>query len=410
MILILIILSLIVFVLFFNQIKEIDFFEKKDSNQALVYLDSGQYEKAEKIYLNLIKDEKPGYVGDLFYLGKVYYLQGRIEESKNTFKEVANKNVDNVDIKNSLIFLALIAEEEGDCDLAIEYINKYYQEVPLFSLKENSFLENIPLILSKCYLRKGEIDKSANIINDQLKNDMEERSFARLIVQLADNNLFLANYAQSLELFGNEKLEEEIKQKRKGFIAMNLLGQEKYDDIKDILSSSFYTLDKENLTYAYYSLGVAEIKSKNYKDAEEAFQNIYDQVIKSFDIDNFGDFYRFNLLRYYGLGILNVSQNNNIEAANYFKKIISISEEIPNYRMDDFKNKIDIYFLNLLANYELIKIGDSSEKGKLINGAQEIINQLTIEEREIINKKNIGNNIFIIDSIEKINKEFNEKN
>lgn len=410
MILILIILSFLIIFLFFKQIREINFFEKKDSSQALIYLDSGEYEKAEKIYLDLVEKKNSGYVGDLFYLGKVYYLQKKIEEAKNVFKQVASEATDNIDVKNSIIFLALIAEDEGNCDLAIEYINRYSQEIPDFSLKENSFLENIPLVLSKCYFKKGEIDKSLSSIEEKLSEDMDDHSFSRLIVQLADNNLFLANYEKSFKLFNEERLDEKTKQKRKGFIAMSLLGQEKYDEILDLLSTSFFTLDKENLAYAYYSLGIVEMKKGDKDKAEEAFQNIYNQAIKFFDVDNFGDFYRLNLLRYYGLGALSLSKNNKIEAINYFQKIIDMIEEIPEYRMEDFKNKIDIYFLSLSVKYELAQLSNFSDKEIIINDAQRLISNLTKEEQEIIERKNIGTGVSIIESIKKLSKEINEKN
>ncbi len=93
---------------------------------AEIYLEKGKYEKAEKIYKELIAKNSKDREFALYKLGYLYYKQGKVEKAKQTLQSYISKHPEGNFIISVKELLAKIYEEEGNVDKAIAY----YKQLP----------------------------------------------------------------------------------------------------------------------------------------------------------------------------------------------------------------------------------------------------------------------------------------
>ncbi len=415
-IIILILLTVSVLFLFY---RESSFLKKNEIIKAGNYIQSREYEKAEKVFLSIIKDKKnDNYTEAIQQLGRLYYFQQRYGEAKELFEKLSKITQNQNEL---LIYLILIAEKQGNCDLALEYIAKF-QEINSDNISNfGSFGENISLVLSRCYLSKGEIEKAKYSLKKSLETkDLDEFYKAKIILQEGKNFLELADYKEARNYFKKDELSKSLTKTEKielnHLFSMTLLGEQNYSAISKMSEmQDFFQGSRDSLIFAFFSSGMADIKQNRIKEGRENMNKIFNIVIKNLDMKEFYNFYYYSFLRYYGLGKADIIEKKYENAENNFKKIIEISEKIPASRYESFIEKNNLIFLRLLAHYELALINhdikNDFEKSKQeINNALDIINELTENEKRIISLKEIGNEGSIVEKINNFNLKLNEEN
>lgn len=415
-IIILILLTVSVLFLFY---RESSFLKKNEIIKAGNYIQSREYEKAEKVFLSIIKDKKnDNYTEAIQQLGRLYYFQQRYGEAKELFEKLSKITQNQNEL---LIYLILIAEKQGNCDLALEYIAKF-QEINSDNISNfGSFGENISLVLSRCYLSKGEIEKAKYSLKKSLETkDLDEFYKAKIILQEGKNFLELADYKEARNYFKKDELSKSLTKTEKielnHLLSMTLLGEQNYSAISKMSEmQDFFQGSRDSLIFAFFSSGIADIKQNRIKEGREKMNKIFNIVIKNLDMKEFYNFYYYSFLRYYGLGKADIIEKKYENAENNFKKIIEISEKIPASRYESFIENNNLIFLRLLAHYELALINhdikNDFEKSKQeINNALDIINELTENEKRIISLKEIGNEGSIVEKINNFNLKPNEEN
>lgn len=415
-IIILILLTVSVLFLFY---RESSFLKKNEIIKAGNYIQSREYEKAEKVFLSIIKDKKnDNYTEAIQQLGRLYYFQQRYGEAKELFEKLSKITQNQNEL---LIYLILIAEKQGNCDLALEYIAKF-QEINSDNISNfGSFGENISLVLSRCYLSKGEIEKAKYSLKKSLETkDLDEFYKAKIILQEGKNFLELADYKEARNYFKKDELSKSLTKTEKielnHLLSMTLLGEQNYSAISKMSEmQDFFQGSRDSLIFAFFSSGMADIKQNRIKEGRENMNKIFNIVIKNLDMKEFYNFYYYSFLRYYGLGKADIIEKKYENAENNFKKIIEISEKIPASRYESFIENNNLIFLRLLAHYELALINhdikNDFEKSKQeINNALDIINELTENEKRIISLKEIGNEGSIVEKINNFNLKLNEEN
>jgi len=415
-IIILILLTVSVLFLFY---RESSFLKKNEIIKAGNYIQSREYEKAEKVFLSIIKDKKnDNYTEAIQQLGRLYYFQQRYGEAKELFEKLSKITQNQNEL---LIYLILIAEKQGNCDLALEYIAKF-QEINSDNISNfGSFGENISLVLSRCYLSKGEIEKAKYSLKKSLETkDLDEFYKTKIILQEGKNFLELADYKEARNYFKKDELSKSLTKTEKielnHLLSMTLLGEQNYSAISKMSEmQDFFQGSRDSLIFAFFSSGMADIKQNRIKEGRENMNKIFNIVIKNLDMKEFYNFYYYSFLRYYGLGKADIIEKKYENAENNFKKIIEISEKIPASRYESFIENNNLIFLRLLAHYELALINhdikNDFEKSKQeINNALDIINELTENEKRIISLKEIGNEGSIVEKINNFNLKLNEEN
>jgi len=404
-------LILILILIFgFLFIKECKNFDKLNLERVKKYLKSGKTDQAEKILLFLIKRKKDGCTEAMNELGKIYFSQGKNAEAKILFENVYNSKIqDSNYILIALKNLALIAEIEGNYDLAIEYIFKFNEIKSNYINPKFNKVDNLTLNLSRCFLKIGKSKKAIKLIEENFNENLSENNKAKIIKQLGELFLELGRYKEAVECFTKKELsilkveEKEIKH----FLIMSLIGLKDYEnvlklsDVKGFLSGN----KKESLVLGFYASGMASSKKGEGKKAKEKFNKIFNIIVLSLNINEFYKFYYYSFLAYYGLGKLESAQKKYKEAEKYFQKIIEISEIIPSNRYKYFMEKANLNFLKLLAYYELAILGDKEK----INEAIYLINSLTEKEKEYIEIKEIGNEGSILEKINSLKKKIDEE-
>lgn len=397
---------ILVLIFGFLFIKEYKNFDKLNLERVKKYLKSGKTDQAEKILLFLIKRKKDGFTEAMNELGKIYFSQSKNAEAKILFESVYNLKIqDSNYILIALKNLALIAEIEGNYDLAIEYIFKFNEIKSNYINPKFNKVDNLTLNLSRCFLKIGKSKKAIKLIEGNFNENLSENNKAKTIKQLGELFLELGRYKEAVECFAKKELsilkaeEKEIKH----FLIMSLIGLKDYEnvlklsDVKGFLSGN----KKESLILGLYASGMANLKKSEGNKAKEKFNKIFSVIVLSLDINEFYKFYYYTFLVYYGLGKLEIVEKNFKEAEKYFQKIIEISEVIPNNRFKYFVEKNNLIFFKLLAYYELAILGDK----KKINEAISLIDSLTEKEKEYIGIKEIGNEGSIIEKINNLNKK-----
>ena len=397
---------ILVLIFGFLFIKEYKNFDKLNLERVKKYLKSGKTDQAEKILLFLIKRKKDGFTEAMNELGKIYFSQSKNAEAKILFESVYNLKIqDSNYILIALKNLALIAEIEGNYDLAIEYIFKFNEIKSNYINPKFNKVDNLTLNLSRCFLKIGKSKKAIKLIEGNFNENLSENNKAKTIKQLGELFLELGRYKEAVECFAKKELsilkaeEKEIKH----FLIMSLIGLKDYEnvlklsDVKGFLSGN----KKESLILGLYASGMANLKKSEGNKAKEKFNKIFSVIVLSLDINEFYKFYYYTFLVYYGLGKLESAQKKYKEAEKYFQKIIEISEVIPNNRFKYFVEKNNLIFFKLLAYYELAILGDK----KKINEAISLIDSLTEKEKEYIGIKEIGNEGSIIEKINNLNKK-----
>ena len=351
-------------------------------------------------------------------MGRLYYAEQKYDEAEEIFHELARHTQD---INESLIYLILIAEKKQKCDLAIEYGTRFEEMSSYDPNKYGDFSENIFIAISKCYLKKGEVEKAQNLLEKRLeKSDLEAFYKTKMILEIGKNSLELAEYEKAKEYLEKSKKNESLAKIEQieldHLLSMALLGEKKYDNILEMTEKQdFFQGGKDSLIFAFFSSGMAEIKQNNLEEGREKMNKVFNVIVKNLNLNEFYKFYYYSFLGHYGLGQVDLKEKKYENAEKNFKNIIEISQKIPDYRYDFFIEKNNLIFLKLLAHYELAQINynikdDSIKAKEEINNARNIFNSLTDQEKKVIELKEIGNNGSIIEKINNLNLEINEKN
>jgi len=415
-----IILSILAVIILFIFLTEVNIFKKEDCGVAENYITNREYDEAEKVYLKLMNNKEEN-IQATYGLARLYYSQKRYDDADILFKRLFNALKENNDISdNTSVYLALVAEGQGDCDSAIEHITRLNELKPHVLPEKNGFFGNIPLVLSRCYLKKGDDSKAIAYLEEHLKNKLDEKSLTKTLMQMGRNFLELADYEEAKKYLTKEEISQgliDVEKKELGhLLSMIYLGEKKYEEISNMSNSeAFFQGSIENLVYGFYSSAIADIKQNKFEEGREKLNKIFNTAIGKLDVKDYYNFYYFSFLGYYGLGSLDFAQNKYENAEENFKKIVEISEKISPLRYESFIEKNNLIFLRLLAHYELAHINyeikNNIEQAKNeINAALNIINNLTEKEKRIIELKEIGNNGSIVEKINDYNIKIYEEN
>ncbi|MDD3084980.1 MAG: tetratricopeptide repeat protein [Candidatus ainarchaeum sp.] len=396
-------LILIIFaVVFFSYfLKEIKFFPKVKK-----FFSKIEEKNWEKRYFASLKKKNVDSTQIVNRLGEFYISQGRYGEARMIYEKVyamlgKGKTKDNI-TWNIFSGLALMCEKQGDFDLAIEYIKRGETTRMYFSIgASNFYLEKICLILSRCYVKKGDEEKAIDCIDKYCLENVKKDARAKVIKQAGEIFLELSNYEKSEKYFRKEEislLNKTTKSEANYFLCMALLGKKDYVSIlKMSKSEDFFQSNSDALVLGLYSCGMANIKQKRYKEAKEKLDRISNLIISRLDSKEFYKFYYYNFLLYYGLGSLSSAQKNQDDARMNFQKILDIMETVSDSRYKYSAERNNIYFFKLLANFELIKIEKNAKKKKeTIKMIKVFLNQLTQVEKKSIGLKEVGNDGSII--------------
>jgi len=234
--------------------------------------------------------------------------------------------------------------------------------------------------------------------------------------QQGENFLELAEYDKAKKCFEKINKKNLVKTEQSELshlLSMALLGKKDYKNILEMDRNNSFLMDnKSSLFFSIYSTAIAYIKTGKFEEAKKKL-NLCFELVVFMDLNNFYNFYNFSLLRHYSLGILNSYEKKYKEAEDCFKRNIEIIEKIPEIRYKYFMEKINIIFLKLLSLYELARINwskkDPSKAKQYIFLAINLIEALKIEEKKIIELKEVGNEGSIIKKINNLNLEINEK-
>ncbi|MDD3032347.1 MAG: hypothetical protein PHF88_00030 [Candidatus Pacebacteria bacterium] len=413
-------IKIILFVLFlfvgFIFFKEFKNYKKKALQRATDSFEKGDIEKTEKIYKNLIKKKSPDYIQAMDRLGRFYYYRKKYKKAKKVFEDLYELKLKKNNATSSAVnYLSLIANKQGDYDLAIEYIIRF-EELGTgdFILKSNASSSSAFLILSRCYLKKGDIEKSETYLEKYFSMHAEQMEAG--FKQQGENFLELAEYDKAKKCFEKINKKNLVKTEQSELshlLSMALLGKKDYKNILEMDRNNSFLMDnKSSLFFSIYSTAIAYIKTGKFEEAKKKL-NLCFELVVFMDLNNFYNFYNFSLLRHYSLGILNSYEKKYKEAEDCFKRNIEIIEKIPEIRYKYFMEKINIIFLKLLSLYELARINwskkDPSKAKQYIFLAINLIEALKIEEKKIIELKEVGNEGSIIKKINNLNLEINEK-
>ncbi|MDD4661788.1 MAG: tetratricopeptide repeat protein [Candidatus Pacebacteria bacterium] len=398
---------ILILILGYIFIKEYKNFSKLNLEKSKKYLKSGKADQAEKILYFLIKRNKEGSVEAMNELGKLYFSQGKNIEARILFENVYNSKIQNSNfILIALKNLVLIAESEGNYDLAIEYILKFNEiKKKYINLKSNK-VDDLVVNFSRCFLKIGKSKKAIRLVEENLKDNSSDVNKAKTIKQLGEIFLELGRYKEAGDCFLKKELFvlEDQKREIKYFLMMSLVGLKDYDKIFKLSSEKgfFQGNKKESLILGLYASAIANLKKDNKDEARKKFDKIFNIIISSLNINEFYKFYYYSCLLYYGLGKLEIKEKKYEEAEKYFQKTIEILEVIPQNRYKYFTERTNLNFFKLLSYYELIIIGNDKEEK--INEALLLINSLTKKEKEYIEIKEIGNEGSIIKKINSLKK------
>ncbi len=404
----------------FLLLKEVKIFKRGSFQQIEKYIQNREYDKAKRAYLEQIEisDGKEKLEAE-FNLAKLYYTNRQLVEADLLFQKLYNSAKEDSNIyDNTAIYLVMLAESKGDCDLAIDYILRIKELRPHITPESNAFYGNIPLVLSRCYLKDGNEKKAKTILEDYFSKEVDTKTRTRALIQMGKNFLELGGYDEAIKYFQDKRVNEGLidiqKKELNHFLCMANLGKKNYDKITEISSfETFFQGDIESLGYAFYSSAIADIKQNRLEEGREKLNKIYATILGRLDIKESYKFHYLNFLRYYGLGLVDVVELKYENAEKNFMQIIEIYEEISSTRYNSFIEKNNFTFLNLLAHYELAKLnykvmGNIQEAQERISKASDIIDSLTEQEKRIIGAKEIGNEGSIIEKINKYKLELNE--
>ncbi|MDD2227358.1 MAG: tetratricopeptide repeat protein [Clostridia bacterium] len=403
-----IVISILILVIGYVFVKEYKNFAKTNLEKVKKNLEFGNVSQAEKTLLFLIKRKKEGSIEAMNELGKIYFSQGKNTEAKVLFEDVYNSKIQTSNfILIALKNLALIAEVEGNYDLAIEYVVKFNEIKNNYIDSKNDSFDDLTLNLSRCFLKTGNNKRAIKLIEEDLKENLSNVNKAKTIKQLGELFLEMGRYKEAKDCFSKNELsilkaeEKEIKH----FLTMSLLGLKDYENILKLSDAKGFLQGrkKESLVLGLYASAMASLKKDKKKEVREKFNKIFSVIVLSLNINEFYKFYYYTFLAYYGLGKLEIEEKNYKEAEKYFKKIIEILEFIPKNRYKYFTEKANLTFFKLLSCYELILL--KSNKKEKLSEAISSIDSLTEKEKEYIENKEIGNEGSIIEKINSLKKE-----
>jgi len=406
----LVFLTFLIFFVILIFFKEFKIFKKQDKNI---------FKNNNKIETKLLKAIKKGgiySIDAMNRLGDLYLSQKRYEEARILYEKLYEsdylKNKTNSILWNALSKLSLIEEKQGNYDLAIEYIFRAKRVKSYFVYPKSDFLKNVSIILSECYSKKGDKVKAINCLKECLESeDIEEVSKLEIFEQMGKIFLEFGEYKQAIDCFKKSK-DSSLEHKNIGtnyFLAMAFVGEKDYFSLSKIIDDKFFLKGVENtLIFGFYALGLNDIKEGRKDDALNKIYKIFNFIIFNIGINDFYEFYYYNFLKYYLLGKFNLFIKDKKEAQFNFEEMVSLFKEISPERYNVFLERINLKFFQLLAYYELAKIFKEEKNIKKfkeeINNASFIINSLKEEEKEIINKKEIGNEGPIIKRINDLKK------
>ena len=393
--LILIVLTLLFLFFFLKEVNIFYFLEK------LIFKIKGK--TWEKRYLISLKKKNKNLVSFVNRLGDFYISKGRYKDALNVY-EKAYSLIEKGKIKNNIIWnifngLSLLAEKKGDYDLAVEYVKRGEIIRGYFNFQESSaYLEKNCFMLSKCFLKKGDKEKALRYLDGYFSDEVRKN------ITEAEILLNFFNYKKAkkfLKAFKKDFLDKEEGMEIDYLLCIAFLGEKNYASIlKMSQKPNFFKSTSDNLAFVLYSSSVAYIKVKKYKEAKEKLDIIYNIIIYHLGSEDFYKFYYYNFLLYYGLGCLNFNQKKYTESMNNYKKILEIIEIIPETRFKYIIERVNIYFFKLLANFEIIKMEKNiTAKKQKIKAIKAFLNNLTAEEKNLINLIEIGNEGSIINKI-----------
>ncbi len=207
---------------------------------AEAYIDKGEYKKAEKIYIDLIKSKANESEYAWYKLGYLYYKMGNIDKAKRVLKAYLKRYKKGNFAISAKELLATIYEEEGDIQNAI----KYYESLP----KTDNALFKLATLLFK--------------VGDYAK---AKKYFLKLYNKYPDMKNDLAYYLGKIEFkLGNYKN------------AIKYLNEATQGNDYKHVAESYYLLAE-----IYKQTGAKDKALNNYLNVIYLYPNAKDTVIKA---------------------------------------------------------------------------------------------------------------------------------
>jgi stage II sporulation protein D len=188
-------------------------------NLAAIFKDMARYELGIKV-LNSARSKFKDDFRLLGYLGRMYYLNGQLDESIIILSRLFQKKPND---REALITLGLCYQEKGDDPTALEYFQK------ALALDKNNVIAR--LSLADLYYRQNKLEESAQ---EYKALSFIDASFSQIYEYWADIMFKIENYKEALRLY--EKLT---------FIEpQNKNAQDKLEIIRGKLGKDFFEKEK----------------------------------------------------------------------------------------------------------------------------------------------------------------------
>ncbi len=381
-----------------NQRSDITF-EKAEN-----YLALGDNKEAIKAYRFLL-DQGDLTQDILFGLGVAHYGQLQYQESKSYFNQVIVMNhPHNQKKSDSYLYLALIAEREGDWDLATEYSLRAKN---LFFSENTYFSPDFLMILINCSIEKGDIEMAEKYVAEIESLDRELslenntlilKQKGLLAINKGDYQLAEKYFLDAHQLIDSSSQEIDKYDVRHG-ILVSLFGLGKYQEAIDFTNQAdVFSEGRMNILWpAIYSFGVSNIKVGDLDKAEDTL-NRMQRMRFSLHPNAFYEHITYSALVHHGNGILATAKNDEDQAILSFEGAVEVIDQISSkrYEMLTLPQKSTMKFINLLSLYELANLSGDRDS---LNKANNLINSLSAEELTLISTREMGNEGSIIEKI-----------
>ncbi len=355
----------------------LSFFMKLDMlKEKLAYL---CYEKANKLssweesdlavffYKKAINIDPDNYI---FYYGlaKEEYKQKRMNNSKNYFKEVLNKNPDKKIKADSYTNIISIYIFEEEYESAIKF------SIDLIEKENDIYLEKYAhLMIGMCYTLMGNKDMAlisltqANEVSlfDNEKDELFER--IKFTTNFIYEFSFSKNYDNLIEKIKKSKLTINEKNDLLSQIYYEL---QEYDKVINLVNDSARNIN--DLSFLLM-LGSSLLQENRIEEAKEIFLNLLFESHRQENIKSTKK--SINLMgAYLGLGEYSSKKENYDEALSYFLKGLDLFPE--KEKINNYYNKINFYRFSIMHNYKIAEIYIVKNEPEKISIYLEKINEI----------------------------------
>lgn len=274
---------------------------KKLNILGTIYINFGEYSKADKLYLSLSSLVKDG-EGDGIRNNSaiLYYKQGQYEHSLSILSELLNENENEKAIYNNNI--GVIYAEKRDFGQAKNYFNDIIKSA------EKNEIYNLDIVynnIGEVLRREGKLTEAIKYFKDALFISNENNNLitkAQILNNIATVNYLRGNYKEAVIDF-NKSVDLNGKVLNMGELAKNysnlgytFLLKEDYDKalmyFKKELTINEKLNHKTKISLSYNKIGMVKFHQEKYPEAIKLYKKAIDNYSDvSLSDENIADFY-----------------------------------------------------------------------------------------------------------------------